>query len=297
MAGVPMTSVRRAFRQRLAAGGAIIAPSVPDPLSARLAERAGFDAIALGGYALGAHLLCTEPLISLEELAAATRRITRYARIPLIVDGGAGYGEAMHTMHTIRELELAGAAAVHIEDQYFPKRAHYHRGIEAVVPLGEMLTKIRAAAAARTDPDFVIIARTDSMRTHGYEEGIRRARAFAEAGADLVMVFANDRDEAARAPRDAGVPLVHTNSQGGRFGRPVLSRAELNEFGYAIALDAQIAVLTHYHALQERFAQLATTGDAGLAQAELIPLRNELEAAIGLDEFYALEEATVEHLS
>ena len=299
MTDVPAApSVRQALRHRLASGrGVVIAPSVPDPLSARIAERAGFSAIALGGYALGAHLLCSEPLISLEELAAATRRITRYASIPLIVDGGAGYGEALHTMHTIRELELAGAAAVHIEDQYFPKRAHYHRGVEAVVPLDEMLVKIRSAVDARRDPSFVIIARTDAMRTHGYDEGIRRAKAFRDAGADLVMVFPNDLTEAAAAPRDAGVPLVYTNSEGGRFGRPVLDAAQLSEFGYAIVLDAQTAVLTMFKAVEAQLQRLAETGGNGFDQSAMVPLRDHLEAVIGLDELYQIEETTVERLS
>lgn len=293
----PRHSAPARLRDRLNRPGAIIAPSVPDPLTARLAQRAGFDAIALGGYTLGAHLLTTEPLIDVQELADAVRRITRYVDLPLIVDGGAGYGEAMHVRHTVQEIERAGAGAIHIEDQHFPKRAHYHRGVEAVVPMDQMLPKVRAAAAARRDPDFVIIARTDAMRTHGYEEGIRRARAFVEAGADLAMVFPNDADEAASAPRDAGVPLVHTNSQGGRFGRPVLTRNELTEAGWAIALDAQAAILTATRALEAMFAHLQQHGEIDVPQADLIPLRDHLEEVVGLNELYRLEEETVETLS
>ena len=285
------------LRARLQRPGAILAPSVPDPLTARLAERAGFDAIALGGYTLGAHLLCTEPLIDVQELAATIRRITRYVDAPLIVDGGAGYGEAMHVRHTVQEVERAGAAAVHIEDQHFPKRAHYHRGVEAVIDVERMLPKIRAAAAARRDPDTVIIARTDAMRTHGYEEGIRRAKAYVEAGADLAMTFPNDAREAASAPRDAGVPLVYTNSQGGRFGRPVLTRAQLDEAGWAIALDAQGAILTVTRALEAMFAHLHEHGEIDVPQDQLIPLRDHLEEVVGLEELYRLEEETVEDLS
>jgi methylisocitrate lyase len=284
------------LRARLAEPGAIIAPSVPDPLTARLAQRAGFDAIALGGYTLGAHLLTTEPLIDVQELAAATRRVMRYVDLPFIVDGGAGYGEALHVMHTVREIERAGAAAIHIEDQHYPKRVHYHRGVEAVIDVDRMLPKIRAAVAARTDPDFVIIARTDAMRTHGYEEGIRRAKAYREAGADLVMVFPNDAREAAAAPTDAGAPLVYTNSQGGRFGRPVLSRDQVTEYGYAIALDAQAAILTVARSLEAMFEHLAREGVIDVEQEALIPVRDHLEDVIGLNELYALEEATVENL-
>jgi 2-methylisocitrate lyase-like PEP mutase family enzyme len=293
----PSVSPRRALRERIERPGTIIAPSVPDPLTARLAQRAGFEALALGGYTLGAHLLTTEPLIDLAELASAVSRITRFVALPLIVDAGAGYGEALHTSNTIRELERAGASAAHIEDQHFPKRAHYHRGVEQVVPVERMVPKIRAAAHARRDPDFVLIARTDCMRTEGYEEGIRRAKAYHEAGADLVMVFPNDESEAKSAPRDANVPLVYTNSQGGRFGRPVLSRDELTRAGYSISLDAQAAILTHLQALEDMFAKLVETGLTGSNQADLIPLRDHLEEVIGLEEAYQLEEETVERLS
>jgi 2-methylisocitrate lyase-like PEP mutase family enzyme len=134
------------------------------------------------------------------------------------------------------------------------------------------------------------------MRTHGYEEGIRRAKAYREAGADLVMVFPNDAREAAAAPTDAGAPLVYTNSQGGRFGRPVLSRDQLSEYGYAIALDAQAAILTVTRSLEAMFDHLAREGVIDVDQASLIPVRDHLEDVIGLNELYALEEATVESL-
>jgi methylisocitrate lyase len=282
------------LRQLLEQGTPIIAPSVPDPFSARIAERVGFKAIALGGYALGTHLVTSEPLLSLEEVAAATRRITRYATIPLIVDAGAGFGEPLHTMHTTRELERAGAAAMHIEDQHFPKRAHYHRGVEHVISIEEMVKKVRAAAQARQDKDFVIIARTDAMRTHGYEEGIKRAKALREAGADLIMIFPNTLDEAKRAPGEAGVPMVYTNSEGGRFGRPILTHQQLSEYGYSVALDAQTAILTTAKNLKQAFEKLHREGGNHFDQQEMIPLRDEIEGLIDLDEYYRIEEETVE---
>ena len=121
--------------------------------------------------------------------------------MPLIVDAATGFGDPLHVMRTVREFERAGVAAIHIEDQVFPKRAHYHRDyLEHTVSAEEMVDKVRFACQARQDPDFVIIARTDTMRTEGYEEGIRRARLYAEAGADMVMLFPNTAEEAARAP-------------------------------------------------------------------------------------------------
>ena len=146
----------------------------------------GFECIALGGYALGAASAISEPLMTMTEVVDAARRITWCVDVPLIVDAATGFGEPLHVMRAVREFERAGVAAIHIEDQIFPKRAHYHRDYrEHTVSAEEMIDKVRFACQAREDPDFAIIARTDTMRTEGYEEGIRRARLYAEAGADL----------------------------------------------------------------------------------------------------------------
>ena len=150
-----MTTV---FREMLESPGIIHAPIAYDPLTARIAEQVGFRALDLGGYALGASSCVPEPLLSLEEVLMATRRITAAVSIPLMVDGGAGYGDPAHVIRTVQELERAGAAAVHIEDQIYPKRVHYHKGLEHVIPAEEMCEKIRYAVRSRRDPDFVIAA-------------------------------------------------------------------------------------------------------------------------------------------
>src|SRR3984893_1586799 len=179
-----MTAMKRmttVFREMLASPGIIHAPIAHDPLTAKIAERVGFRCWDLGGYALGASSCVPEPLLSLEEVLIATRRITAAVDIPLMVDGGAGFGDPTHVIRAVRELERAGAASVHIEDQVYPKRVHYHKGTEHVISAEEMCEKIQYAARARRDPDFVIAARTDAMRTHDYSEGIRRARLSAQA--------------------------------------------------------------------------------------------------------------------
>src|ERR1044072_6737396 len=142
---------------------------------------------------MGASRAPSEPLLSLSDVAAFTREVTLVSHLPVMVDAGAGYGEPLHTMHAVREPEQAGATSTHIEDQIYPKRVHSHAGIEHVVDLEEFETRIRAAVAARRDPDFLIVARTDAMRTDDYDEGIRRARAAVEDGADAVMLFPNDQ--------------------------------------------------------------------------------------------------------
>src|SRR3982074_730994 len=161
-----MTAMKRmttVFREMLASPGIIHAPIAHDPLTAKIAERVGFRCLDLGGYALGASSCVPEPLLSLEEVIMATRRITAAVSIPVMVDGGAGYGDAVHVIRTLGELERAGAAAVHIEDQVYPKRAHYHKGVEHLISGEEMCEKIRYASRARRDPDFVIAGGTDAM--------------------------------------------------------------------------------------------------------------------------------------
>jgi methylisocitrate lyase len=156
-----------------------------------------------------------------------------------------------------------------------------------------MVAKVRFAVRARQDPDFVIIARTDAMRTEGYAEGVRRARLYVEAGADMVMLFPNSLEEAAQAPRDCGVPLVYVNSPGNRVGRPVIDTAELGAIGYRGVVDATSLILAVSESLRAALAELKATGLTGPDPAQAIAARTDLETTIGLDEAYAVEAQTV----
>src|SRR6202022_2162380 len=216
-----MKAMTTVFREMLASPGIIHAPIAHDPLTAKIAERVGFRCLDLGVYARAASSCVPEPLRSWEEVMIAPRRITAAVNIPLMVDGGAGFGDPTYVIRTITELERAGAASVHIEDQVYPKRVHYHKGTEHVISAEEMCEKIQYAARARRDPDFVIAARTDAMRTHDYSEGIRRALLYVQAGADMVMIFPNTVKEALQAPRDVPAPLIYVNSEGNRLNRPI----------------------------------------------------------------------------
>jgi methylisocitrate lyase len=286
-----MTAV---FRELLAAPGIIHAPIAHDPLTARIAQRVGFRCLDLGGYALGASSCVPEPLLSLEEVLIATRRITAAVDIPLMVDGGAGFGDPTHVIRAVRELERAGAAAVHIEDQVYPKRIHYHKGIEHVIPAEEMCEKIQYAVRARRDPEFVIAARTDAMRTHDYAEGIRRANLYVQAGADMVMIFPNTAEEARRAPGEVRAPLIYVNSEGNRLKRPLFAIEELEAAGYKMANDAIGAITVMYESIYGLFSRLKQTGRTGLDQATAIKNRKDIEDTIGLDEYYRIEAETVE---
>lgn len=282
------------FRQLLADPGFIMALGIWDPYTARVAEAFGMQCVHIGGYQLGAHYVTSEPLLTLTELATTTRYVTSAVRIPVVVDAGAGFGEPLHVMRTVKELERAGAVCIHIEDQIYPKRVHYHKGIEHVVPRGDMVAKIKAALAARSDPNFVIMARTDAMKTDGFAEGIERANLYLDAGADMVMIFPNTLEEARQAPREVKGLLAYTNSEGNRFGRPLFSAREFEDMGYKLSTYPTALLCPVTQEMKRVITNLKTLGVSGLAQDKMILWRKECEDLIGLEEYYRIEQETVE---
>lgn len=290
-----MLDAPRALRRLIDRPEPVLRPNICDPLMGRIAQSVGFECVGVGGFVLGAHTCRTEPLMSEAEVVDEARRIQAAIDIPATVDVGAGYGEAINVWRTVRDLEEAGLGGMQMEDQVFPKRAHYHRDYrEHTIDLDHMLEKLSAAIEARRNKDFVLIARTDSMRTEGYDEAVRRANRFAEAGADLVMIFPNTPEETARAPKDIDAKLVYVVSHGNRVDRPVLKVDELVDMGYKMISYATLSVLVGYQAVHASFARLRQTGDAGLDKADAVRLRQAVEDTIGLPELYAIEERTTE---
>ncbi|HSQ02447.1 MAG TPA: isocitrate lyase/phosphoenolpyruvate mutase family protein [Burkholderiales bacterium] len=283
------------FRELLAGPRFILGLGVWDPLTARLSEACGMECVHLGGYQLGVGTVVSEPLQTLTELAMATKYITDAVGIPLIVDAGAGFGEPLHVMRTVREIEKAGAAGLHIEDQIFPKRAHYHKGVEHVVPREEMIAKIKAALAARSDPNFVIMGRTDAMATDGFAEGVERANLFLEAGADMVMVFPNSVEEARLAPREIKGLVTFVNSEGNRLKRPIFSVQEFEDMGYKMGTYPTQLLCPAVQEMKRVILNFRKTGSSGLPHDKMIAWRKECEDLIGLDEYYRIEQQTVEH--
>jgi methylisocitrate lyase len=280
------------FRRLLAAPGLIRGINIYDPLTARLAQQTGFQAIALGGYQQGSALCVPEPTLTMTEVIEGARLITKAVSIPLKVDCGAGFGEAVHVTRTIREAEAANIACLHIEDQHYPKRAHYHRFEEQVIGIDEMLAKIEAAIAARTT-DLVIVGRTDSIHTHGVAEAIRRGALFAEAGCDMVEVFPNTVEEACLIAKEVKAPLVYVNSSGNRKGRPVFSWTELEDMGYKLAIDSTAVILSAVEAVRNTMTTYIQTGRPPANVAANMELRRYIESLIGLEEYYAIEEKTL----
>lgn len=292
-----MTAKTKRLRELIASGRCLYMPSAATPLEGRLAEAAGTPLVYTGGYVSGASRVVSEPLLTMDEQVRIAGEVARAVAVPLIADAGAGFGEPLHTMRTVREFAAAGVAGIHIEDQLYPKRAHYHGYQVHAIPLAEFVAKIKYACRQRdeTDPDFVIIARSDTCRELGLDEAMQRVNAAAEVGADLGLVFPRNREEAEAAPRLAAVPLIWVQSRGNRDGRPILPLGDLEAMGYRGCIDAQLLLGTAFHFTKRALAEIVATGSyTGIGDADFTVLRKEIEDLIGLEAYYRIESETVE---
>jgi len=281
-------SARQRLRQAIETGGPVFAPVCLDPVSARLIERLGYGAAYLSGGGLGFQLAVSEALLTLSEVAETTRRIAARSEIPLIVDGGVGFGDPVHAWRAVRELEAAGAAAIELEDQIAPKRAHHHKGIEHLAPLEAMVDKVRTAVEARRDPDFLIIARTGGVRNESFERAVERGRAYRDAGADLVMLFPADDDQWRRAPQEIDAPLAAMGAFGAR------SREDWQALGWPLVIDPFSGQVLAYEAMRKAYARFLEDGTVGRPSADVFAVYRELQDMAGMDELYAIEERTTE---
>ena len=214
----------------------LVMPGAHDALVARIIEQIGFQAVTLGGYPATASLLGKPDvsLITMTEMVEYTRRICSAVDIPVFTDGDTGYGNVTNVYRTVREMELAGVAGMFIEDQVFPKRCGHMEG-KQVIPIEEMVAKIKAALDARVDPDFIIMARTDALAVYGIEEAIHRGGIYRETGADLIFVEAPKTiEEMKRINREIDGPTLANNVEGGKT--PLLTAKELESIGYNVVV-------------------------------------------------------------
>jgi len=272
-------------------------PAVYDALTGRLVQSLGYEAMYVGGYVTGGASTVTEPQLTMTEQVRIAEEIASKVKVPVVVDAGAGFGEPLHTMRTVSEFIRAGVAGVHIEDALFPKRAHYHTYVVHGIPTEEFVEKIEYAVKQRDalDPAFVIIARSDTCRAMGLEEAVTRVNRAADVGADLGLLFPRHQKDAEEAPRKCKVPLVYVQSRGNRDGRPLYSRKELEEMGYAGCIEAQVVICSNFHYQKKLLKELRETGEFnGIPQADWVASRQEIEDLIDLTEHYAIEAATVE---
>jgi len=254
-------AVRTTLRQLIGRKNGVVVPGAYDGISARLVERSGFPAVYMSGYGTSASRLGLPDLgyAGLAEMADHARNLAAAVTIPLIADADTGYGNALSVRRTVQAYEAAGVAALHIEDQVAPKRCGHLSGHQ-IIPLPEFAGKIRAAAEARTDPELMIIARTDAISAMDFDEALRRGEAAAKAGADILFIEA-PRDEA-QVRRIAGAfdtPLLYNYAPGGRS--PLLPFSRLRELGYAVILLPIDALLVGVRAIAEFLVQVKQRDD------------------------------------
>ena len=270
-------TVRQKFRERLAVKKLIIAPGIYDAFGARLVEQAGFEAVYMTGNGVSASVL-GRPDVGLADLTLMTsqaHRITACVDIPVISDADTGYGNAVNVRHTVREFEAAGVAAIHLEDQASPKRCGQLPGARPVIGLAEAIGKIEAAAAARRDPDFVIIARTDAAEAHGLDEAIRRGKAFHKAGADVIFVEMKAGpsvlEDFKRVTSEVGAPCLVNMGAGGRLDE--LDAAGLGRLGLRIAIYPGLERAVAGFAIREALSGLKRDGNMKSVRGRMLGLK------------------------
>jgi len=270
------------------------APLVLNPLMARMVEAAGFPAGYLGGGSTGYQQVALEANLNVTEMCQTAIDIGAVSSLPLILDGACGYGDPMHMHRTIGMSEAAGFAAIEIEDQLVPKRAHHHVGIEHMIPAELMAAKVREAVAARRDPDFVIIARTNAMRASTFDDALRRGEAYRKAGADVLLLSMARTAEQLRAIAERlGGPLMYLAGRGGLAGLGLTLR-ELGDMGYRIVADPSTPLLAAYVAWKKVYAELAQDFGGHGTPTDYSAVEKDLFEVIGLERLLAVERATVE---
>lgn len=269
--------------------GQLIMPGVYDALSAKIAQRAGFEVVFVTGYSLSATLL-GEPdfgLLTQTEVVNAAQRICSVVDIPVIVDADTGYGNAINVIRTVQELIHVNAAGMFLEDQVWPKRCGHMKG-KQVVPLDEQLNKLRAAIEAKSGRDFFIVARTDSRQALGLREAISRGIAFKQAGADAVFIEAPEsKDEMKEIAREVPGPLVANMLE--RGVTPLMQPSELKDLGFDLVVWPLAPLYCVARSLSEVYSTLRRDGSTLRMLDRLMPF-DEFNDLVGLNEKYAIDE-------
>jgi 2-methylisocitrate lyase-like PEP mutase family enzyme len=279
---------RQLLKQLFKRDRLLVAPGCFDGLSARLVEEAGFEAAYLSGGAVARSMGIPDiGLVTMSEVIDRAAQVVAAVKIPIIADADTGYGNAVNLVRSVREFERTGVAAIHIEDQITPKRCGHLDGKE-VIPLAEMEKKLQAALASRSDPDFSIIARTDARGVHGFDDAIRRGRAFAELGVDAVFVEAPQSEaELEEIPRAlVNVPLLVNVFKGGKT--PMLPVERLQQMGYRIAIYPSETQRAAIHAMRQALGLLKREGTTEKMDDALTTFK-ERDKVVGLDEWQQLE--------
>src|SRR5262245_13016272 len=244
------------FRQLIGGDELIVAPVALNPIMARLAEEAGFKAVYLSGGSLGWLKCVTEANLGVAEMAQVVLDMRAVCPLPVVLDVGGGFGDPVHVQRTVGLCEAAGVAAIELEDQLLPRRVEYHAGVDHLVPTAFMVEKIKAALAARRDPNLVLIARTNARRVHDLDEARRRAEAFHAAGADMLFVHTRNAEDMRIVGERLPPPLMTFAPPDGFLDYP-LSRGDLFRLGYRLAASSGTAFAAMYKAVRQSYECLA----------------------------------------
>lgn len=273
-----MISLKKRIKQK----GIVRSLGAHDVFSAIIAEQSGFETVFIGGFGTTASLLGQPDLnlLTLTEMAAAVQRYTQRLRVPLVADGDTGHGGVHNVQRTIQEFERAGAAGIILEDQVSPKRCGHFSG-KHVIPAEDMVVKLKAAKAAQTNKDFIVIARTDSRDTHGLKEAIRRVNLYAKAGADVVFIESPHTEEELKIiPRKVKVPLLVNMLTGGKT--PSLPISQLKKFGYKIVVYPIESLLIFAPVMRRLSKAILKDGHIENIKDEMINFK-EVKKILGLD--------------
>ena len=275
------------LRELIARPGVLMAPGVADALNAKLVQRHGFEAVYMTGAGTSAVRLGMPDvgLLTMTEMIDNAARIADSSGLPLIADADNGYGGVLNVRRTIQGYERAGVAAVHLEDQVIPKRCGHLAG-KQLVPVEEMTAKIRAAADARTDRDFVLIARTDASAVEGFDAALERAARYREAGADVLFVEAPNMEQLPKIAPRLKAPLLYNMAASGKT--PFLGKDEIERLGFKIIIYPNWMMLAAIKAASQVLATLKETGTiAGIARD--VPSFKEFFDLLGMAEVQDLE--------
>ena len=274
-----MLSLASRLRQMINGPEMVVAPFIFDAFQAKIAQATGFQAVYMTGFGTAASRGFPDVgLLTMAEMVENVRYIANAIDIPLVCDADTGYGNPVNVYRTVREYEAAGAAALHIEDQVWPKRCGFLAG-KQVIPMEEMVPKVIAACDARRSADFVIIARTDALAVNGWEDVIRRARAYREAGADLIFVDGiKTHDDITRYVQELGdLPLLY-NGQ-------LLSTQKIAKFGFKLTIYSA-TLMAAYVRMRDAMQELKTTGS--IAHGAEWQCFEELTSLLGVPEAMAI---------
>ena len=283
------------LRRLLEAPELLVAPGVAECVGARLVAEQGFDALYMTGAGTTASRLGMPDvgLLGVTEMADNAGRIADAAGLPLIADADTGYGGPINVRRTIQCYERAGVAGVHVEDQSWPKRCGHLAG-KTLIPAEEMCAKIRAAVDARSDPDFIVIARTDAIAVEGFEAALDRATAYEEAGADVLFVEApTTMEEVETIPKTFSRPTLYNMAMSGKT--PVLPASEIEALGFGVVIYPGLSLSAAIPGIRRALAELRETGGIVASSNEMASFRDffelmGLEAVQGLESRYAVSE-------